>query len=375
MKRKILLMLVSLMLVFSVTACGKQADSSTLNEPEKEQGMSRAGETEEVEGTEGFDMERIRKSIIIKGQSFEIPTALSDLGEGWTWEEDELSSWGTDGAGLVDVYFNNKEWFVGGVENYYAGSEDEGIIYNLTIETGDCSIDGFVPLESTRQEMLEKYGEPVETNDEYGLKYHYGSPNHASGLGPIREQSLSVSFDENDIITSMSITYYVDVVREGANSYDINEMLSDLTIESVNIGWPCDLEDIQKVFELGDANSFENDLDLLYYDLYLDGHKEGEVWISKEKSIVLSLSLSYPFDNGAAIEFKGVTEKSSYSDVIRMLGEPTYYKEHGYYSIYYQDISQDRMEANSYDEIDIGFGDDCIRSIVFRSSKDNQKQD
>lgn len=370
MKGKIILILILISLLLCVAACGKQVGSSTEDELRAEKDIVQAEDAEGAETKEtagGFDIERVRKNVIIKDQPFEIPTALSELGEGWTWEEDELSSWGVNGSGLVDVYFNNEEWFVGGVENYYAGSEDEGIIYNLTIETGDCSIDGFVPLESTRQEMLERYGEPMETDDKYGLNYHYGSLHHDSGVGPSREQSLSVTFDENDIITSMSITYYVDVVREGVNSYDINEILSDLTIEGVKIGWPCDLEDIQKVFELGDVNTFESDPDIVLYDLYLEGHREGQVWISQEKSFVLSLSLDYLFDNGAAIEFKGVTEKSSYSDVIRMLGEPTYYKEHGYYSIFYQDTSQDIMEAHSYDEIDIGFSDDCIRSIVLRS--------
>lgn len=203
MRRKIMLMLVALMLVFSVTACNKQADSSTVNESVMEQDVSQAEKR-----TEGFDMERIRKSVMIKGQSFEMPTALDKLSQEWTWEHDDYLS--DDGNGLVNVYYNEEEWFVATVENYFEGSEDEGIIYNLTIETADSSIDGFVPLKSTKQEILEKYGEPVEISERNG-EFFYGGIYHRTFLEVNKKQGLAVMFDENDIVTSISITYYVDV--------------------------------------------------------------------------------------------------------------------------------------------------------------------
>ncbi len=202
-KRKILLILSSLMLIFCVTACSKQTDSSTANEPE-------ASQTEEEKG---FDMERIRKSIVIKGQTFEIPTPLADLGEEWTWKEHENSYWGTDGNGLVYLYYKGEEWFIATVHNYYEGSENEGIIYNLTIDTSDCSIDGLVPLESTRQDVVDKYGEPVEIftrTGDYPHFYRYGTIDHDAGLGPMKQQGLSMGIDENDIVTEVSITYYVE---------------------------------------------------------------------------------------------------------------------------------------------------------------------
>lgn len=207
MKRKVMLMLISLMLVFGTAACGKQTDSSTVNESETEQIVS------QTEETEGFDMERIRKSVIIKGQPFEIPIALSDLGEEWTWKENENSWVGSDGNGLVDIYYNDEEWFVATVENYYEGSEDEGIIYNLTIRTEDCSIDGLVPFESTRQDVVEKYGEPTEIytrTGDYPYHYTYGTRDVDAGLGPSKQQTLTASIDENDIIIVITITYYVE---------------------------------------------------------------------------------------------------------------------------------------------------------------------
>lgn len=54
-------------------------------------------------------------------------------------------------------------------------------------------------------------------------------------------------------------------------SYDINEILSDLTINGVSIDWS-------------------------WYDLYSDNNKVGEIWVSEDNSIVALLSLSYSFN-------------------------------------------------------------------------------
>lgn len=69
------------------------------------------------------------------------------------------------------------------------GSEDEGVIYNLTIKTGDCSIDGLIPLESTRQDVVGKYGEPLEISERTGA-YCYGTIDHDAGLGPAKNKVL-----------------------------------------------------------------------------------------------------------------------------------------------------------------------------------------
>lgn len=155
------------------------------------------------------------------------------------------------------------------------------------------------------------------------------------------------------------------------HSYDVNEILSDLTIDGVGIDWPCELEDVQKVFELGDSYSFEDFPDILWYDLYTDNNKVGEALVSEDNSIVVLLSLSYILYDGVAFEFKGVTENSSYSDVVRLLGEPTDQSEMGYCYISYYDVNQARTEAYTYDEIMISFNDDNIRLIEFYCSKEN----
>lgn len=156
-------------------------------------------------------------------------------------------------------------------------------------------------------------------------------------------------------------------------SYEIDNILSDLTIKGVSIGWPCDLEDMKKVFELGDAYSFEDIPNVLCYDLYSDDNRVGVVWISEDTSAVLVLSLSYTLNDGIPFAFKGVTENSSYSDVISLLGTPTNQGEVGYRYIEYYDVNQDRTEAYTYDEISISFSGDSIRLIEFYYSKENIK--
>ena len=108
----------------------------------------------EANGT--FDIETVRKNIVIKGQPFEVPIVLKDLSNGWTWEENENSKWCDEGLGLATIFYNEEEMFIAGVENYYDGSEEKGIIYNLTVETGDSSIDGLIPLLSTKQEVISR---------------------------------------------------------------------------------------------------------------------------------------------------------------------------------------------------------------------------
>lgn len=175
---------------------------------------------------------------------------------------------------------------------------------------------------------------------------------------------------ENEPSTEQETSY---IESDGENSYKVDEMLSDFMINDVSIGWPCKLGDMQEVFELGDAYSFEDIPDVLYYDLYLDGNNVGMVWINEENSAVLLLSLSYTLNDGVPFEFKGVTESSLYSDVVSLLGTPTSQSEDGYRYIDYYDITQDRSETYAYDEIMISFNGDGIRLIEFYCAKDNIK--
>ena len=163
----------------------------------------------EANGT--FDIETVRKNIVIKGQPFEVPTVLKDLSDGWTWKESETTKWRDEGLGFAHIYYNEEEVFVAGVENYYEGTEEKGIIYNLTIETDDSSIDGLIPLKSTKQEVIEKYGQPdkVKQMEEPFIDgYYYGTTNDDNTIGGrINEQRINIKFTEEGIVKIISITY------------------------------------------------------------------------------------------------------------------------------------------------------------------------
>lgn len=161
----------------------------------------------EANGT--FDIETVRKNIVIKGQPFEIPMALKDLPEGWTYVEIETMK--LDGLGSAKFYYNDEEMFHGALENFYKDNKKDGIIYNTTLRTEDCSIDGIIPLKTTMQEVIDKYGEPANINSEYDDIdiYSYGILKPMTNMfGRFNDQALTISFDkETKIVSLISITY------------------------------------------------------------------------------------------------------------------------------------------------------------------------
>lgn len=230
MKRKLVLIMATVILAFNLTACKNSentlssdndkslstqssisesvSESTESDTKSKAEAQSKISESEE--GT--FDIEYVRKQINIKGQAFEIPVALKDLKDGWTWKEHENTKYCDEGHGLAYIYYNGEEMFVAGLENYYKKAESDGIIYNLTVETDDCSIDGLFPAKSTKQDVVDKYGEPVKIN-KYG-SYYYGTVNDSDNIGGIiNEQRICVEINDDDTIKSISITY-ADLTKE-----------------------------------------------------------------------------------------------------------------------------------------------------------------
>ncbi len=233
MKRKLVLFITAAVLSLTISGCGNsEKTSASLSSEIKESQITQSSISESVsESTDSneqrkaevqseisepeqgkFDIEYVRKQINIKGQPFEIPMALKDLKDGWTWKEHENSHYSADGSGLAYIYYNGKEMFVAGLENYFDGAKDNGIIYNLTIETDDCSIDSLIPFKSTKQDVIDRYGKPVEIKG-HG-SYCYGTANNDDKFaGRINEQRIDISFDENETIRKISLTY-ADLTKE-----------------------------------------------------------------------------------------------------------------------------------------------------------------
>lgn len=199
-KRVVALILAASMLC-GIAGCTKEPSDSPADISDASVELS--NDNDEI----GFDIERVRKNIIIKGETIEIPVKLGEIPEGWSYKLDEKGVYLRDNQFLATMYYNGNEMYIAALENFFPDKPKESIIYNLTIETDDCSIDGLVPFKSTKQEVVKRYGEPVPkvSDDDY---YFYGIVNGESKVGGrLNDHSLGIRFDESDTITEISITY------------------------------------------------------------------------------------------------------------------------------------------------------------------------
>ncbi len=169
---------------------------------------SNVPESSEVSYSEtGFDIERVRKNIVIKGQTIEIPVKLKDIPKGWSYKlYDENDVYLRDEQFMATMYYNGEKMYVAALEQYNEKKPKESIIFNLTIYDSDCSIGGLIPQVTTKQDVVSKYGNPTKISS-YGT-YKYGIVNGENKVGGrINDHSISVKFDDNDIVKSISITY------------------------------------------------------------------------------------------------------------------------------------------------------------------------
>ena len=208
MKKRLFLLLITIAIAISTVGCNNNESSESSSQAE----TTASSTTEQSAQLGTFDIEVVRKNIIIKGEPFEIPVALKDLPEGWTYDVfDEKDIYLDEGLSLADMYYNGEEMFIAALENYYPDKEKESIIFNLTIKTDDCSIDGLIPLVNSKQDVVEKYGEPIEKRElesPFVEVYCYGIVKNLNTLdGRINSPSIFVSFKEDGTINSISITY------------------------------------------------------------------------------------------------------------------------------------------------------------------------
>ncbi len=193
MKTQMKLLLLLAVLAVGVAGCG------TKEEKEK---ISAQYENTEYDGP--FDIEEVRKNVLIKGQPFEIPIKLGDLPKGWTYEEHEYSKNLDPGHGIVTLFYDGEKMVDVALEEYNPKKPKKAIIYNFTIHTEDCSIDGFIPLISTKDEVVEKYGEPYTR---LGGDY-YGIVNDSKTFGGrINDRSIAFQYNEDGTIKNISLTY------------------------------------------------------------------------------------------------------------------------------------------------------------------------
>lgn len=200
-KRVVALMLAASMLC-GIAGCTKEPSDSPADISDASVELS--NDNDEI----GFDIDRVRKNIIIKGQTIEIPVKLGEIPEGWSYKlYDEKDVYLRENQFLATMYYNGNEMYIAALENYNKNKPEESIIYNLTIYESDCSIDGLMPQLSTKQDVIDKYGEPLSGvgNEHY---YYYGIVNGENKTGGrLNDHSIGVRFTEDNLIKSISITY------------------------------------------------------------------------------------------------------------------------------------------------------------------------
>ncbi len=184
--------------------CGCSKDEERISEPES---------SDFSYSEDGFDIEAVRKDIVIKGQTIEIPVKLKDIPKGWSYKlYDKDDVYLKDDLFMANMFYNDEKMYVATLEQYNEKKPKESIIFNLTIYDSDCSIGGLIPQMSTKQDVVSKYGDPTKISS--NGTYEYGIVNGENKVGGrINDHSISVKFDENDIIKSISITY-ADLTKE-----------------------------------------------------------------------------------------------------------------------------------------------------------------
>ncbi len=188
--KKILLPMILGSILLTFTACGTEEKTLSVTDEDSKK---------------SFDMEKIRKNIVIRGERFEIPVKLNELADGLTfeiWDEDSF-----EGRNAADIFRNGEELCSVGVMNCYAGAEGESEIYYISLNDSECSADGIVPHISTKQEVLDKYGEPgYKAGDDVSCIFYYGEEKSATPLDGLSGKAVAISF-EDDKVATISITY------------------------------------------------------------------------------------------------------------------------------------------------------------------------
>lgn len=174
-------------------------------------GCAKSNSFDELLHTEFFDIDEVRKDIYVKGVAFELPKRIGDLEKEWTYEKYQPSPY-VDGSGAATFFYNGDEIFFAGVSDFENGDEKDGIIYDVALETSDCSIGGIIPNVSGKKDVIDSYGEPNKINfyeDRNMYRYIYGVQDETQPLFKIEHsQMFTVMFySDTDIVQGVRVVY------------------------------------------------------------------------------------------------------------------------------------------------------------------------
>ena len=159
----------------------------------------------------GFDIERIRKNVIVDGQAIEIPIKLKELPKDWTYET-SANRFAEDRCHVEVKDKNGDLLFSCGAENYKESKKGDSRIFDAPFENDKCSVDGITPFKTTREEIVEKYGEATSIKNfnskkyEGWQEYRYGSLEGKTS-NDWHGKCLIVTFNEKGIVDWVTIVY------------------------------------------------------------------------------------------------------------------------------------------------------------------------
>ena len=159
----------------------------------------------------GFDIERIRKNVIVDGQAIEIPIKLKELPKDWTYET-SANRFAEDRCHVEVKDKNGDLLFSCGAKNYKESKKGDSRIFDAPFENDKCSVDGITPFKTTREEIVERYGEATSIKNfnskkyEGWQEYRYGSLEGKTS-NDWHGKCLIVMFNEKGIVDWVTIVY------------------------------------------------------------------------------------------------------------------------------------------------------------------------
>lgn len=188
-------------LSLTIFSCGCGQNGNT--EPEQSSSPS----VEMVDGT--FDIEAVRNSINIKGHKFTVPQKLSELEKGLKYKfvDEEFG----DGLYTVEISDENGQLVSVIARNAHKKSK-KALFCNLGIEDSNSDVAGIVPLVSTKEDVLKKFGEPddkqtISLISEEKEVYKYGFKESSDNIYTSEGKFMTIKFNSSDIVEGVVVNY------------------------------------------------------------------------------------------------------------------------------------------------------------------------
>lgn len=198
MKNKILAVVLCLAFM-TVPLCSCGQNGSTASEQSSEFSIAMA------DGT--FDIEAVRNSINIKGHKFTVPQKLSELEKGLKYKfiGEEYS----DEAYMIEISDENGLILKAVAENAHKKSK-KAFVSNIAVKESDSDVAGIVPLVSTKEDVLKKFGEPDDKKTSYNNDkkeiYYYGF-RETDDIHTIKGKFMTIGFSESGIVETIVVNY------------------------------------------------------------------------------------------------------------------------------------------------------------------------